>query len=434
MKTLPNDAFANRGSLRDFIKKNAPDFVRDGVQKLRDALAGPGVDEAMLKSLRFMSDDDPVPRLNLVLPSLSAAYAFGGVHTGLELLFALASRLKATRRFDVRFIVDSAPRESDNVLRQYNFAAKFPGSTIDLLAIPDRKAVVPTRRDDIFIGFNWWTNINIMPVMAAQAAHFGVPRRPRFHIMQDYEPSFFPFSSPQMYALYSYNAPDTLYGIFNSSLLYEHYKAQGNSVAKAFVFEPKIPARMRTFLGKAEVAAKKKTIVIYGRPNIPRNCFSIVKAGLKRFAERHPRLADWEILSVGTPHKPFVIAPGRLVASRGKLSLEGYASLLCESAVGLSLMASPHPSSPPLEMAHFGLLTITNKYAAKDLSRLHQNITSLADIMPDTVADTLAEACDRFGTDTRIGRKNRPLADFYLSDTQFECLPEIAAAVLSIVR
>ena len=53
----------------------------------------------------------------------------------------------------------------------------------------------------------------------------------------------------------------------------------------------------------------------------------------------------------------------------GKASLDEYADHLNRAAVGVSLMVSPHPSYPPLEMAEAGVLAITNNYGSKDLSR-----------------------------------------------------------------
>ena len=45
-------------------------------------------------------------------------------------------------------------------------------------------------------------------------------------------------------------------------------------------------------------------------------------------------------------------------------------------------MISPHPSYPPLDMAHLGMLVATNRFGAKDLSTWHQNIHSLASHRP----------------------------------------------------
>ena len=88
------------------------------------------------------------------------------------------------------------------------------------------------------------------------------------------------------------------------------------------------------------------------------------------------------------------------MASLGKLSLTDYAELLRRTAVGLSLMASPHPSYPPLEMAHFGVRTVTNSYTCKDLSKSHANILSL----PDVSAERIAEDWRRHATLSRLTR------------------------------
>ncbi len=67
-----------------------------------------------------------------------------------------------------------------------------------------------------------------------------------------------------------------------------------------------------------------------------------------------------------------------------------------ESAVGLSLMISPHPSYPPLEMAAFGLQTLTNQFAGKALARDHPNIVDLAELSPDTIAAELQRLAAAF--------------------------------------
>ena len=52
-------------------------------------------------------------------------------------------------------------------------------------------------------------------------------------------------------------------------------------------------------------------------------------------------------------------------------------------------MVSPHPSYPPLEMAAAGLLVLSNTYANKDLSKLHDNIRSFVSFDLERVAAQL---------------------------------------------
>ena len=56
---------------------------------------------------------------------------------------------------------------------------------------------------------------------------------------------------------------------------------------------------------------------------------------------------------------------------------------------GISLMVSPHPSYPPLEMSTFGIKTITNTYENKDLASFNSNIVSLSDMTPENIAKNL---------------------------------------------
>jgi hypothetical protein len=109
------------------------------------------------------------------------------------------------------------------------------------------------------------------------------------------------------------------------------------------------------------------------------------------------------------------------------LSLEAYARLLQETAVGVSLMISPHPSYPPLEMAHFGALTITNGFAPKDLAAWHDNIISLDHATPEALAEALATQCARFAADPGCGLRGTSRAPGYLDDTPpFDFLPALA--------
>src|SRR4029079_11557858 len=88
----------------------------------------------------------------------------------------------------------------------------------------------------------------------------------------------------------------------------------------------------------------------------------------------------WEVISVGRPHPPVELGRGLRMRARGKLDIEAYASLLTAYAFGLSLMVSPHPSYPPLDMAHLGMRVVTNSFGPKDLSSWHQNIVSVGSL------------------------------------------------------
>jgi hypothetical protein len=113
------------------------------------------------------------------------------------------------------------------------------------------------------------------------------------------------------------------------------------------------------------------------------------------------------------------------------LPLEVYAELLRTAGVGLSLIASPHPSYPPLEMAHFGVLTITNGYANKDLSSAHDNILSIRDIRPETIAEAVAIACKKFSMAPDAGWLAKTHMTSFVVPGPVDCVTEVSNALKS---
>jgi hypothetical protein len=87
---------------------------------------------------------------------------------------------------------------------------------------------------------------------------------------------------------------------------------------------------------------------------------------------------------------------GKILEPVGKLTIEEYAKTLEQTYAGVSLMVSPHPSYPPLEMAVFGVKVITNTYANKDLSEFSYNITSISEASPFHIANCLEDLCNQY--------------------------------------
>jgi hypothetical protein len=100
----------------------------------------------------------------------------------------------------------------------------------------------------------------------------------------------------------------------------------------------------------------------------------------------------WQIVSAGEDYSAREVFEVKNLTVVGKLPLEDYAQLLGRASVGISLMLSPHPSYPPLEMAFAGLRTITNAFEGKDLSKRSGNIISVACVTPNTIAEALSRA------------------------------------------
>lgn len=407
--------------IRQIVKEHSPHAVKRWVEMARRAMAGPPIEDVQLRAYGFSPDDSRVPRLNLVLPTIAEREAFGGISTARKLLARLTDTLNSNTKWDVRIVVaDIFGAEPPTIYDGEHEARRV---SILPLHAANPPYTLPVRRNDIFISYVWWISLNLVPVLEAQNEHYGGDKKPLIHMTQDYEPAFYAFSSSNLLALQAYNLRWPSAAIVNSSLLRDHLVAGGHSFDQIFTFEPRIPDSLRPFLD--EPRTKCREILIYGRPTVARNCFNLIVAALRQFSA-YPEFDNWELRSVGMQHKPVPLTRGRVLTSEGKLSLTDYAQRLRSARVGLSLMASPHPSYPPLEMAHFGIRTITNRYAHKDLSQHHNLITSLDDVTPPSIADTLMSVCRTADRDPETGPTGVSNVKNYLSPEPFECLAPLA--------
>jgi hypothetical protein len=366
-------------------------------------------------------------RLNLVIPTADPGMAFAGVRTALEVFNAIAADAARVR------IVSLAPIEP-------SVAAAYPGSRIlgpsedsddavQLVGLArDPDASLAVRRDDVFVATFWTTADLVIRLRAWQAETWGRAPARFAYLVQDYEPGFYPWSGQSLLARATYDAPAETVAIFNTSLLQAYVHGVGVRFADEFVFEPRLATPLRAASVAPATGPRDPRIVVYGRPGTPRNAFPLIVDGLRAWRRLHEGAERWSLVSAGQEHPDVDLGAGSVLRSIGKLGMDDYAALLRRSAVGVSLMVSPHPSHPPLEMAHLGMLVVTNRFDAKDLSAWHENIASMEPATPGGLAATLSAACARFEADPDVGDRGRALRPEYLSDDPpFPFAAEVAA-------
>jgi hypothetical protein len=296
-----------------------------------------------------------------------------------------------------------------------------------VVALPrgvDGGLAVGTR--DVFLATFWTTAEFAIRIARWQATEFGQPIRPFAYLIQDFEPGFYPWSAQSELARSTYAGLVPTIAVINASLLRDYLVAQGISFAREFTFEPRLAAALRPLLDEPP-RARQRRIVVYGRPETPRNAFPLLVDGLREWVASDPKAAAWTVESAGRSHPSIDLGGGLQLRSLGKLDLGAYGTLLRESAVGLSLMISPHPSYPPLDMAHLGMLVVTNRFGAKDLSTWHENVRSAPALTAEGIAAALREATDAFEADPTAGDRGRPLrGDFLAEGPVFPFAAELA--------
>lgn len=389
----------------------------------------------MLNAVVPERDALPGRRLTVLTPALSARAAFGGVATLVELPLQIFRRALGDKGWSVRFVCfGERPADDDNLALLYPDRLNIPGDRV-AVHYPARCAdAVPVAAGDLFLGSMWSNFYDAQTLIDFQHATFGGARAPYVSMIQDYEPGFYPWSSAYLMARGSYDSPRPKKLIFNSHELETFYRAQGHPDDERQVFEPVMNARLAERIPDARAARKDRQILLYCRPDERRNCYYLVRKAVELWSHAYAAAAEWRIVSVGAAHAPFALKAGVESVIRNKLSLDAYADELARSAVGMSLMASPHPSYPPLEMAHYGALTITNSFACKDLSAWHDNIVSLPAVTPERLCEALCRACDAFAADPGAGIAGRSHKPRYLKGHDDDTLDRIGAMLLAAAR
>ncbi|MEE4290066.1 MAG: hypothetical protein V2J14_11900 [Erythrobacter sp.] len=410
---------------RSFLKEHAPRPVKSMVREIRQAIAPPLIDDTVLCDYRVEADPSEVPRLTLVFQYLKKGADWGGTATGIDLFCRLAHAIREIQPIDLRFIVTDANSETDPaIIVKWAAKAGIAVRPDQIELVKGRQDTVRVRRKETFFSIIWWNTINFAKVRAAQAQLFGGMPKPIIYLMQDYDPAFFGFSSAHMLARDAFCTPEPFWAIVNSSSLARYLDLMGHLPKRHFVFEPVILDALRPFLGEVATSERHKRVLVYGRPTVERNCFSALIRGLRRWSRDYPEFRDWEVVSVGAAQRSIDLGDGRKLSSIGKLPLEDYAAMLLGSSVGVSLMASPHPSYPPLEMAHFGVRTVTNSYLCKDLADYHPNLISISSISEEALSAAIAEACRRSASapDTSVNQT-------YVRSDLYPFLGELAAGL-----
>lgn len=336
----------------------------------------------------------PIPqvaeRLNVVLPHFFRDEAYGGIVSAMELASELARHYPQVRFCSQLPLGDPG--------RMFDFAATAgPGRQAQTVSFAAGEPLA-CHQAEIFLCTHFST-VAVWQAYSQALAATGLAAAPCYFFAQDYEPDFYPPGYARDLALAAFAAARHCRTIVNSKELAAFLANQGFSPDNTTVVLPSLHPGIRRFMAATGGVLRKPppqplTILLYGRPGMARNRFEQAVQGLALYLQAigPTKARDQVILSAGQAHPDIELAPGVILKSLGKLPMPRYLALLQQAHIGLSLMASPHPSYPPLEMAAFGLWVVTNRHECKDLSWAHPRIISIDRPEPLNVAQGLASA------------------------------------------
>lgn len=346
---------------------------------------------------RSVADNNDKIRINIIVPSVDVKHVFGGIATALTFFEKLTAGVDCMKRI----IVTDAPVFAETMvdLPGYHVSDAMSDDESDGQIIPfaDRAGrTIAVRKNDIFVATGWWTAYTIADVIRWQKATYRV-ENPLIYMVQDYEPGFYPWSSRYMMADSTYRLEIPTIAVINSKELEDFMKVNNYSFYRSFCYKPVLNVELKKHLLRLEEEKKvprKKQIIVYGRPGVERNAFALIVGSLKRWVQLKDDVSEWNIIAAGESFEDIDLGKGKALHSIGKVSLKEYAEIMHESKAAISLMVSPHPSYPPLEMSTFGVRVITNTYGNKDLSSFNDNIVSLSNCSSEEIAKTLVRICE----------------------------------------
>lgn len=348
-----------------------------------------------LQLVNFIKSDIDNIRINLVLPTMNKKSIYGGISTALNFFNSVAKAYNAEKRI---IVTDTdIDEESAKEYRNWNLispdkdiVSKERITLCEMTVKNRRSKKLAVRKNDFFITTHWKTKYVFENIASFQKEEYCIDR-PILYFIQDYEPGFSAWSTNFCLADSTYKDGNCI-AVFNAESLKNYFKLLGYKFKTELFFDPILNRSMAKILKNAEEMPRKNRILFYGRPFEERNCFALGVEAMKAYIKKYHPDHNWEFISMGVWHRKIKLEDGFVLRSNGKMELEEYANYLLESKVGISLMCSPHPSYPPLEMATFGVKTVTNMYICKDLSGFNDNIVSVERMDINSLADAIYKA------------------------------------------
>ena len=371
------------------------------------------------------------PHINVLLPSLHPQHMSGGPNTALLLASLLAERGEKIRLISCGV---SAQGEEFGLYDHMEGLIHRPvlRNNIQIVDAFGRGFKRCVGMNDIYFGTAWWTVQDIKYISNKSTYKTFI------YLVQDFEALLHKASTLQARALETYSLQHI--PIINTRLLYDHLVkheigkyGDTNFAENALIFEPALdknsffPVVKKDFLNK-------KVLLFYARPTTAsRNLFEIGVAALRRAVDIGVIDKDnWEILAMGEDVPPIPLGRGVFLNPLPWMNFKGYAERVRTADLMLSLMLSPHPSYPPLEMAASGKLVVTNSFSVKSSGRLREYSPNIivADSTLESISVALISAANRINVGIEspdpFGKINMPSSwDEALCDVVSELLNKL---------
>jgi len=351
-------------------------------------LTGEDLTTAGEETLSRLVFDGDHPRVVLLMQSLAPRYIFAGIRTALLAAGELSTQLGLPLRIVVFEPTGETRDDTLELVRSVLAKAGYPDVAAALrISVDGARDDAGHHSDDVWLATLWATASALM-----RQADAGRARRDRVvYLIQDWEPSFYPWGDLHARADSTYRAG--FQPLVNSLSLSRYVADQtGTQIDPRVVFAPAVDRSALAAAGQAWApsADGRCRVFFYARPAAARNMFNLGLQGLRLWAERLDGEVRPLVRMAGAPTGPVDLGPSVEVEVLGKTSYDEYYAQLSQADVGLALMNSPHPGHLALELPLAGIPTVTNRFA--DYREAWVDGLVLGDPDPSSIAAALHEA------------------------------------------
>ncbi|MBZ9672570.1 hypothetical protein [Mesorhizobium sp. ES1-3] len=320
-------------------------------------------------------DGDRPQTINVLVP----AFDFKSISAGFFGVFQMALFLRKTG-INVRLVMFDNFYFNLSEFREK--ILKYPGmerifDELEVEYIGERRAPLSVSKYDYAVATVWYSAYLADKIQS-------VTRNEKFiYLIQDYEALFYPANSLHAIADRTYSMNYS--AIFSSESLMDFFVANdvGGIKSRGLSYTFFNNACSSNLLPKNTFIArnrekKKKKIVFYSRPVVDRNMFELTALALATAFKRgifDP--AEWECVGMGLGEGVVELLPGARSVSLPRMDLSRYIEEVSSFDICLTLMASPHPSMIPMDLAGSGCVVVTNTFKTKTdeyLKGLSENI------------------------------------------------------------
>jgi len=330
--------------------------------------------------------------VNVLVP----AFDFSSISAGFFGVFQAALFIKR-QGFNVRLVM------FDNFYFNYQEAKRkfenYPGletlfDEVEVEYIGERKSALRVSPNDTSMATVWYS------AYLAEKIQKACDGKPFIYLIQDYETHFYAGSTNSILAEQTYKMD--YIAMFSTKTLQDYFIAHdiGGITTRQLdyiYYDNCCSSSLPTYtaFNNQYNNSHRRKLVFYSRPVVNRNMYElgalVIIEAIKRGILKED---EWDFYGIGLGSASLKLGENRYLYQMPRMNLKDYMDSISGYDIGITLMASPHPSLLPFDLAGSGCVVVTNNCYNKDQAYFDDISGNIISREPDLYAllDGIKEA------------------------------------------